>query len=611
MFHFDSLGNVLYANEAWFRLTEHPRDSFHPLSWYNVIHEGDHAIMDIEWAKLTSGNPVEFELRLKRPFETNETLNGESVRGERWILAAAYADKHEDGTVKGILGCLTDISRQKWAEGFQSRRTEEAIELKRQQENFMDMTSHEARNPLSAIMLCAESIVTALQEILSTSSARDQIQVPKDTIETNLEGAEIIMACAQHQKRIIDDVLTLSKLDAGLLVICPIECQPDEIIKQSLKMFDSEILKSDISLEYTLLPSYSALNIDWVRLDPSRLLQILINLLTNAIKFTANSETRKITLTVGASIERPNKAIEGLEYLSDPSPKDPTSPRTDDEVYLSVTVKDTGRGITPDEMRGLFQRFMQASPKTYIKYGGSGLGLFISRELASRQGGRIGVASEPGVGSTFAFYVQSVRCGPPKGKRKVSQHIPEPETNFGSRKGSKASILSAATTVEEELQSHVTHDMAVRKVGELDDLTTTEHHLLIVEDNLVNQRVMSQQLKRAGYVVTVADHGSAALQHIKKSRYADPKNGTPLDIVLCDVEMPIMDGLTFMKTVREMEGQGALQGHLPVIAVTANARAEQQAAALEAGMDSVVTKPFRLLELLPELERVRKNEFGR
>lgn len=115
---------------------------------------------------------------------------------------------------------------------------------------------------------------------------------------------------------------------------------------------------------------------------------------------------------------------------------------------------------------------------------------------------------------------------------------------------------------------------------------------------------MSQQLKRAGYVVAVANHGLDALEHLKKSRHADPRNGTRLDLVLCDVEMPIMDGLEFMRTVRDMETRGTLKGHLPVIAVTANARAEQQSMALEAGMDSVVTKPFRLLELLPELKRV-------
>lgn len=238
------------------------------------------------------------------------------------------------------------------------------------------MTSHEARNPLSAITLCAESILTSLKELLDND--RNRIELQRDILETHLESAEIIMACAQHQKRIIDDVLTLSKLDSGLLVICPVEVQPVETIKQALKMFDSELLKSDIKLEYELLPNYQTLNIDWVRLDPSRLLQILINLITNAIKFTTNSETRKIVVSVGASVNRPESFNEGLQYLADPNPRDPMSPPSDEEIYLTVSVKDTGRGITSDEMKHLFQRFMQASPKTYIKYGGSGLGLFVS-----------------------------------------------------------------------------------------------------------------------------------------------------------------------------------------------------------------------------------------
>jgi len=479
MFHFDELGNVLYANEMWFDLTQHPRDSFYPLSWYDVIHKDDHPLMDREWAKLTAGDSVNFELRLKRPFETEEALNGESIRGETWITASAYADKNEDGTVKGILGALSDISRLKWAEGFQARRTEEAMEMKRQQERFIDTVSHEARNPLSAITLCAESILTTLQELMRSDHAQDHIQMTRVTVETHLESAEIIMACAQHQKRIMDDVLTLSKLDAGLLVICPIECQPDEIIKQALKMFDSEFLKADMQLEYTLLPTYLALNIDWLLLDPSRLLQILINLISNALKFSANRDTRKITVTVGASTERPTISNDGLEYLPDPNPKDTSLSRAAGEIYLSVTVKDTGRGITPEEMQGLFQRFMQASPKTYIKYGGSGLGLFISRELASRQGGQIGVASEPGVGSTFSFYVQSHICSAPQAKG--TRHIPGPTANSGGRRRSKAEILTAVATAETELQNHVTHELAVRKASDAVELAATQIHLLVVE----------------------------------------------------------------------------------------------------------------------------------
>jgi hypothetical protein len=97
--------------------------------------------MEVEWGKLLAGNAVSFELRLRKPFVAEELINGEKVEGCTWIIASAYPEKSDDGTVTAVLGCLTDISRQKWMEGFQTRRMLEAVELKRQQENFIDMTS--------------------------------------------------------------------------------------------------------------------------------------------------------------------------------------------------------------------------------------------------------------------------------------------------------------------------------------------------------------------------------------------------------------------------------------------------------------------------------------
>lgn len=602
MFHFDEMGNVLWANEAWFQLTGHPRDAFYPLSWYNVIHEGDHPIMDVEWAKLGRGERVEFELRLKRPFLTQEYVNGEQVEGTTWIIASAYTDKRPDGSVKGILGCLTDISRQKWIEGFQSRRTEEAMELKRQQENFMDMTSHEARNPLSAITLCAESITTMFKELVAAES--DPVTLTKEAIATQLESAETISACASHQKRIIDDVLCLSKLDSGLLAITPVEVQPAQSVTQALKMFDGEVHKADIDLTYRVAPSYHALNIDWVRLDPSRLLQILINLLTNAIKFTQPQPTRRITVTLEASVERPSSFNNTLHYLPVSTAKDPVSPPSSDDIYLTVIVQDTGRGISPSEMKRLFQRFQQASPKTHIKYGGSGLGLFISRELARLQNGQIGVSSESGVGSTFAFFVRAQRCPPPCPKS--PSRSPGADASPSTRKRSHASVLATETA-----HAHVTSDFAGLKASSITSRAATaaqDQHLLVVEDNLVNQKVMSKQLERAGYSVHVANHGAEALSHILASRFCKSAaaGGAPLDVVLMDVEMPVMDGLACARRIRQMEESGEVSGHVPVIAVTANARGEQQRMAIEAGMDAVVTKPFTMLELLPELERVKR-----
>lgn len=650
MFHLDELGNVLYANENWFKLTQHPRDAFYPLSWYEVIHEDDHPLMDQQWAKLGSGETVEFELRLKKPFDSGEEVDGERVHGFTWIIAAAYPEKRPDGTVKGILGCLTDISRQKWAEGFQERRSKQALELKRQQEAFMDITSHEARNPLSAIIMCAESLATTFNELRLVG--KDPIAVSKDTLESQMESAEIIMACAQHQKRIIDDVLTLSKIDSGLLLVTPVEVQPAQAIAQSLKMFDSELQKADIELTYTVDESYRDLDIHWVRLDPSRLLQVLINLLTNAIKFTSTQPIRRISVTLGASSEQPSGAMQGVKYLS--HERDPTSsPSSNNQrapVYLSLSVTDTGRGLSNDEMALLFQRFQQANPQTHVEYGGSGLGLFISRELVRLQGGQIGVASVAGQQSTFAFYVRAQRCA-----------APAPPSKFPTRRSSAATAAATgsglaqtassdhqaaidpdvlAPDAAERAQTQVTAEAANEAIRAVDDISSADHapcHLLVVEDNLVNQRVMCKQLQRAGYYVSVANHGLEALEHIKKTHFYSPAAAEedrpsnsgkksaartlspqtqnsepqappslPLDVVLMDVEMPIMDGLTCARQIRAMQERGELLGHVPIVAVTANARMEQQAAAREAGVDEVVTKPFRMIELIPQVEGVRR-----
>lgn len=145
MFQFDSSGLPIYCNDMWYSITEYPRGAEYPMGWYNVIHPDDHDVMDEQWAKLGAGASVSFELRLRKPFNAAEIVGGEKVEGDTWILAAAYSQAHKDGTISSILGCLTDISRQKWAEDFQNRRKNEAVELKRQQESFIDMTSHEMR----------------------------------------------------------------------------------------------------------------------------------------------------------------------------------------------------------------------------------------------------------------------------------------------------------------------------------------------------------------------------------------------------------------------------------------------------------------------------------
>lgn len=293
-------------------------------------------------------------------------------------------------------------------------------------------------------------------------------------------------------------------------------------------------------------------------------------------------------------------------------------------AYLWLKVQDTGCGMTYSEQNKLFSRFSQATPRTHIKYGGSGLGLFISKSLASLQGGAIGVSSDPDVGSTFAFFVSTRKAMPPPGQS--LQIRPGPQRTESS-------------------------EQAMRKV----DL-----NILIVEDNLVNQKVLKKQLAKYGWNVSVAGDGQQALDWLKGSVYwrGTPRNSHDsiaeeeqteyftrprtydVDIILMDIEMPIMDGLTCTQRIREYESKGLLappqrkpsgllrqpttssvspissfhdlssltpsslpKSHtrLPILAVSANARMEQVEHALAAGMDDAISKPFRIPELWPKL----------
>lgn len=135
-----------------------------------------------------------------------------------------------------------------------------------------------------------------------------------ESVASNVDAAQTIALCAQHQTRIIDDILTLSKLDSSLLHITPVEVQPSVVVEKSLRIFDGELRKNGVNFKYIIEPSYSDLAIDWVMLDPSRVLRILINLLSNAIKFTSTQQRREIILSIGASKERPRSAY-GVKYL--------------------------------------------------------------------------------------------------------------------------------------------------------------------------------------------------------------------------------------------------------------------------------------------------------
>ncbi|KAF2465897.1 uncharacterized protein BDR25DRAFT_197504, partial [Lindgomyces ingoldianus] len=598
-------GIPIWMNHEYKSLTNMQEDRSSPRGWQSPIHPIDRPkLMEILANLVSSGKADTICFHFRVQTDLSVPVEQEAPGKWRWLLATASTDLDESGSVIRVTHVLVDITPAKEAEAQQGKRLEDALETKRQSENFIDMTCHEMRNPLSAIIQSADGVITALDP-----NTRALQPISGDTQAAVLDSAQTILLCAQHQKRIVDDILTLSKLDSNLLLIAPERSRPVALVEKALQMYESELAEAKITASLVVQESYRSLGIDVLLLDQARLLQVLINLLTNAIKFTRKAHAKRITIFLAASTTPPSGSS-SLSFIPQRASRVDILSSNEwgkgKEVYLQFDVCDTGKGLTAEELKRLFLKFSQASPKTYSQYGGSGLGLFISRELTELQGGQIGVHSIAGQGSTFAFYI------------KARQYRPESpyEETFCDESA------PGVRPVKKSLSASLAYDDAARPEEQCGKLHTvllpTDLHILLVEDNLINQKVTARQLRNIGCTVHVANHGLECLDFLEKCCYyrgtpklmvndeelaesASSTHALPLSVILLDQEMPLMDGLTCIRRIREMQGNGELMGHVPVIACTANARREQVTKALDAGMDDVITKPFRIPDLLPKI----------
>lgn len=595
MFIADHNGVINYCNDMWWGMSQQSRCDYGMDSWMNEVNDEDRPALEEAWQRLIKQKEaITQEFRFKRARKESGSLI------DNWVLMSAYPETSMDGSLKEIFGCMTNISQQKLAEQIQSQRREEAVELKRQQENFIDITSHEMRNPLSAILQCADEISNTLAEYRAKEDFSQETENLKLALEGCLEAANTITLCASHQKRIVDDVLTLSKLDSQLLLVTPVDVQPIAIVQRVLKMFEGELNTNGIEFKFQVKNRYLDMGVDWVKLDPSRLLQVLINLMTNAIKFTHSQGKRSIMITLDASKVITERTDSHIKFFQSDRPDkgditDDPDWGTGEKLNLHFSVQDTGRGLDDHEKRLLFQRFSQVSPRTHVQYGGSGLGLFISRILTELQGGQIGVESQKGVGSTFSFYIQSRKTRPPE---QVIVTAPPLTRAPGS-----------STTIESRQPKLGSRVQAAKAEASTKPPTPPGQRLfdvLIVEDNLVNQKVLQRQLKNSGNNTQVANHGGEAIDVIKRSRYWSGQEacGNDISVILMDLEMPVMDGMTCARKIRELEQAGTIVSHIPIIAVTAYARPEQIEDAKAAGIDDVISKPFRMPELIPRIEQL-------
>ncbi|KAK4124812.1 putative histidine kinase group protein [Parathielavia appendiculata] len=719
MYDMDLDGRLLGANKVFFEMCG--LQNVDPLEvdirpWELCVRKEDLPLLTEKLERMVIDDKVQnVEVRL------NTTWTAEDGSGHmpRSVQATLMPVKDTEGVIRSFTGCIFDVSRQSYQLAWEKERKEEALESKRQQENFIDMTSHEMRNPLSAIIHCADAITGTLsrvQELLnngvygsdvaskgtaelrsSPTVSEEWVSEAHELVESSIDNAETIVTCAQHQKRIVDDILTMSKLDSSLLSITRITVNPIKMVREALKMFEVEARRVDINLSMVVDPGYYDLGIKYLDFDPSRLRQVLINLLTNALKFTKAGPTRNVTVTLRASLTQPTEATskvqfiprsqESLEEIYDqPAPLNRYNP-----VYLMFEVEDTGEGLTEDEKNSLFQRFVQASSRTHLTYGGSGLGLFISRRLTELQGGAIGVASTVGVGSTFAFYIEAYRPTEEALREAEAGEIStEPaalsalRVNPGpSRRGSTKRAVSSSTMSSEyttvsstttsggasvsspglglaagAAPTSVVTPSSETSVSPMGPPMSTPQitGVLVVEDNLINQQITRRGLINMGFTVDVANHGIECLDKLRRTnRYyahhhhpAPPPPTTtssfplpsssadhypssssssgstttmtsqqqqqqpfPLSVILMDIEMPIQDGLTCTRHIRELERAGKIVGgRIPIIAVSANARMEQIVEAKEAGCDDVLVKPYRMPELLERMKVVMARVAG-
>lgn len=355
--------------------------------------------------------------------------------------------------------------------------------------------------------------------------------------------------------------------------------QPVKVVQRALKMFESELVAHDIELYFNVDGSFEKHGVEWARLDPSRMRQVLINLMTNAIKFTQGRKRRRITVSLSAFKDIGEVASQGVVFFDK---VDGTRNTMDidnerewgdgEKIKLHCSVEDTGPGLAEEELKVLFQRFQQATPRTHVQYGGSGLGLFISRILTEMQGGQIGVTSVRGSGSRFNFYMQSRKCvDPPAEFERISPF----------RIGRKAQPTPRTAPLP-------TPTPRVPSTAATGPETRPPYEVLIVEDNVVNQKVLQRQLRNCGNNTFVANHGREALQTLQKSRFwaGQESEGVDISVILMDLEMPVMDGVTCARKIRQLEREGTLVKHIPIIAVTAYARPEQIENAKAAGIVS-------------------------
>ncbi|WP_141735645.1 PAS domain S-box protein [Oligoflexus tunisiensis] len=502
--YFDRQQNVLFANDTWLQWQCLGREAVHGRSVQDVL--GSEVQQKMQ--PLFAGTPEQ-----KLSFEIELSCHDRP----RLCHVICIPDlSHGSGLLRGVITVLADITDQRSYEENLRIAKEAADAANAAKSAFLANMSHEIRTPLGAILGYSELLAS---QGVSTSERLNYVNALK-------RNGELL-------SNIINDVLDLSKVEAGKLDFERQEVPIEEILTDITTLLHLQAVEKGISLIVSAEGPIPAS----IETDPLRLRQILMNIVGNALKFTERG-----------SIEVKVKTVA----------------KPDGSTKLAFIVTDTGPGISPDQASKLFKPFSQADVSTTRKFGGTGLGLTLSKKLAAGLGGDLELTqSTPGVGSTFTITIDPGR---------TSKVLFQSSQNNLQRSPSKPK--AAASTRIDGLK------------------------VLLVEDSMDNQIVVQRFLKMAGCGADLANNGREAIEKIHSRDY---------DVVLMDIQMPVMDGF---EAVAELRREGY---QLPVIALTAHALKEQRLQCLEAGFTNHITKPVNrdaLISMLAPYAPHRESQPG-